>query len=134
MQAALQSERCKNVRCVYVNNPALTRQEFIEFLGRTFQLPVDAYSSKTALLDELETALRQRRSHGEITALVVDEAQSLSIELLEEVRLLGNIETSDEKLLPLVLAAQPELDSRLEHPLLPPTETAYRPSQCARAA
>ena len=116
LQAALQSERCKNVRCVYVNNPSLTRQEFIELLGRAFQLPVGAYSSKTALLEELETALRQRRSHGEITALVVDEAQSLSIELLEEVRLLGNIETSDEKLLPLVLAAQPELDSRLQHP------------------
>jgi general secretion pathway protein A len=116
LQAALQSERCRNVRCVYVNNPSLTRQEFIEVLARAFQLPVDTYGSKTAVLEALETALRQRRSHGEITALVVDEAQSLSIELLEEVRLLGNIETSDEKLLPLVLAAQPELDSRLEHP------------------
>lgn len=116
LQAALQSERCKNVRCVYVNNPSLTRQEFIELLARAFQLPVDARGSKTAVLEELERALRQRRSHGEITALVLDEAQSLSIELLEEVRLLGNIETSDEKLLPLVLAGQPELDSRLEEP------------------
>ena len=86
--------------------------------GRAFQLPVHVYGSKTALLEELETALRERRSRGEITALVVDEAQSLTTELLEEVRLLGNIETSDEKLLPLVLAAQPELDSRLEHPSL----------------
>lgn len=116
LQAALQSERCRNVRCVYVNNPSLTRPEFIELLARAFQLPVDAYGSKTAVLEELETALRQRRSQGEITALVVDEAQSLSIELLEEVRLLGNIETSDEKLLPLVLAGQPELDGRFEHP------------------
>jgi type II secretory pathway predicted ATPase ExeA len=116
LQAALQSERCRNVRCVYVNNPSLTRQEFIELLARAFQLPVDAHRSKTAVLEELESALRQRRSHGEITALVLDEAQGLSIELLEEVRLLGNIETSDEKLLPLVLAGQPELDSRLEHP------------------
>ena len=118
LQAALQSERCKNVRCVYVNNPSLTRQEFVELLGRAFQLPVHVYGSKTALLEELETALRERRSRGEITALVVDEAQSLTTELLEEIRLLGNIETSDEKLLPLVLAAQPELDNRLEHPSL----------------
>ena len=44
--------------------------------------------------------------------------RACTTELLEEVRLLGNIETSDEKLLPLVLAAQPELDSRLEHPSL----------------
>ena len=45
---------------------------------------------------------------------VVDEAQTLSIELLEEIRLLANIETADEKLLPLVLAGQPELGARLE--------------------
>ena len=58
----------------------------------------------------------QRRARGEITALVVDEAQSLSAELLEEIRLLANIETPTEKLLPLVLAGQPELAERLEEP------------------
>ena len=55
---------------------------------------------------------------GEITALVIDEAQSLSIELLEEIRLLANIETPTAKLLPLVLAGQPELGERLEDPNL----------------
>jgi general secretion pathway protein A len=49
---------------------------------------------------------------------VIDEAQSLSYELLEEVRLLANIETNSEKLLPLVLAGQPELADRLNHPSL----------------
>ena len=63
-------------------------------------------------------ALRERRARGEVTALVVDEAQSLSLELLEEVRLLANIETPTEKLLPLVLAGQPELGDRLEMPEL----------------
>ncbi|PYQ80732.1 MAG: AAA family ATPase, partial [Acidobacteria bacterium] len=53
------------------------------------------------------------RAREEITALIVDEAQSLSDELLEEVRLLANIETPTEKLLPLVLAGQPELAARL---------------------
>ena len=50
---------------------------------------------------------------GELTALVVDEAQSLNAELLEEIRLLANIETATDKLLPLVLAGQPELADRL---------------------
>jgi type II secretory pathway predicted ATPase ExeA len=75
-----------------------------------------AAESKAVLLDELERVLRERRLRGEIAALVVDEAHCLSNELLEEVRLLGNIETATEKLLPLVLAGQPELGTRLEEP------------------
>ena len=55
---------------------------------------------------------------GETTALVIDEAQSISSEILEEIRLLANIETPTEKLLPLVLAGQPELAQRLEDPNL----------------
>ncbi len=118
LQAALRSERCGSVRCIYINNPALTRQEFVELLARRFGLSAHVSTSKTSLLGEIERVLRERREHGEITALVVDEAQSLTTELLEEVRLLGNIETSDEKLLPLILAGQPELSARLEQPSL----------------
>jgi len=116
LRAALESDRCTNVRCVYLNNPALTREEFVRMLASRFGLSADAAGSKAVLLDELERILRERRDRGEITALVVDEAQSLSTELLEEIRLLANIETSDEKLLPLVLAGQPELSARLEEP------------------
>jgi general secretion pathway protein A len=114
LRAALASERCQHVRTVYLNNPALTRQEFVEMLARRFELSPEAAHSKAVLLGELEAALHARRAHGEITALVIDEAQTLSHELLEEVRLLANIETSTEKLLPLVLAGQPELSDRLE--------------------
>src|SRR5207244_12092663 len=78
-----------------------------------FQLGPAAAASKAARLDALEAELRARRAREEITALIVDEAQSLSDELLEEVRLLANIETPTEKLLPLVLAGQPELAARL---------------------
>ena len=116
LRAALESDRCANVRCVYLNNPALTREEFVRMLANRFGLSADAAGSKAVLLLELERVLRERRDRGEITALVVDEAQSLSTELLEEIRLLANIETSDEKLLPLVLAGQPELSARLEEP------------------
>jgi len=70
------------------------------------------------LLAELEQVLRVRRARGEIVALIIDEAQSLSVELLEEIRLLANIETPTEKLLPLVLAGQPELRDRLNDPSL----------------
>ena len=114
LRAALESDACTNVRCVYLNNPALTRGEFVEILARRFELSPEAAVSKAAMLGELERILQERRARGEITALVIDEAQTLSVELLEEVRLLANIETATEKLLPLVLAGQPELGARLE--------------------
>jgi general secretion pathway protein A len=112
--AALESERCRNTRAVYLNNPALTREEFIQTLADKFSLSAGAAHSKAVLLKELEAALVEQRQKGIITALVVDEAQTLSHELLEEIRLLANIETPTEKLLPVVLAGQPELSGRLD--------------------
>lgn len=114
LRAALASERCANVRCVYMNNPALTREEFVRMLANRFNLSAESAGSKAVLLNELEGVLLERRRRGEITALVIDEAQSLSDELLEEIRLLANIDTPSEKLLPLVMAGQPELSARLE--------------------
>ena len=116
LRAALESEMCRDVRCVYLGNPALTRHEFVEVLARRFELGSAAGRSKGTLLEKLEHVLRERRSHGEITALVIDEAQSLSDALLEEVRLLANMESASEKLLPMVLAGQPEFGIRLEQP------------------
>jgi len=118
LQAALQSERCRNVRTVYLSNPTLTRAEFVETLGALFDLGASAKQSKATMLAALEAVLRERRARGEITALVVDEAQSLSYELLEELRLLTNMETATEKLLPLALAGQSELTARLNEPEL----------------
>jgi type II secretory pathway predicted ATPase ExeA len=116
LHAALASEKCQHVGCVYLNNPGLTRREFIEVLAYRFELSSRAQESKSALLGELEQTLRERRARGVVSALVIDEAQSMSSELLEEIRLLANIETSSEKLLPLVLAGQPELRQRLNEP------------------
>jgi type II secretory pathway predicted ATPase ExeA len=103
----------ERVHCVYLQNPALTRTEFVEMLAVRFDLGAEAARSKTALLLRLEELLRARREQGESTVLVVDEAQSLPLELLEELRLLVNIETDEEKLLSVVLAGQPELADRL---------------------
>jgi general secretion pathway protein A len=114
LQAALASDRCRHVRSICLNNSALTRGEFIETLARRLGLSDQAARSKAVLLDELESALRHRQSRGEVTALVIDEAQSLGTELLEEIRLLANVETLAGKLLPLVLIGQPELGMRLE--------------------
>jgi general secretion pathway protein A len=118
ISAALQSERCGQVSCVYLNNPALTREEFIATLASQFRLSPSAAASKAVLLEELGRILRDRRVQGQITALVIDEAQSLSLDLLEEIRLLANTETATEKLLPIVLAGQPELRDRLNDPRL----------------
>jgi general secretion pathway protein A len=118
LRGALESEACRHVKCVVLNNPALTRNEFLETLAYEFDLGTDAGSSKANVLTLLEARLLSRRAAGETTALVVDEAQTLSLELLEEIRLLANIETPDEKLLPVVLAGQPELAARLNEPEL----------------
>jgi general secretion pathway protein A len=104
--------------CIHLHNPALTRPEFIEMLAAQFDLSQQARLSKAALLLELEALLRCRHQAKETTVLVVDEAQSLPLSLLEEIRLLANIETDDEKLLCVVLAGQPELARRLDDPLL----------------
>ena len=118
IQAALGSERCRNVRCIYLSNPTLHVDDFIRLLALKFDLGPEAGESKPLLLERLERLLREQRAGGEITALVIDEAQSLTVELLEEIRLLANIETPSAKLLPLVLAGQPELGARLEDPNL----------------
>lgn len=102
----------------YLNNPTLTRAEFCEFLAQAFKLGDRAATSKARLLDDLARSLEEVHSAGRTTALVIDEAQSLPHVLLEEIRLLANIETATDKLLPVVLAGQPELAERLNDPAL----------------
>jgi general secretion pathway protein A len=104
------------VECVLLSNPTLTRSEFLEFLAEGFKLGPDSAQSKTRLLEELRKHLEARHTAGRLTALVLDEAQSLPYELLEEVRLLSNIEVTSSKLLNVVLAGQPELSDRLNEP------------------
>jgi type II secretory pathway predicted ATPase ExeA len=100
-------------RFAYLANPTLQRHEFVEYLANAFGLSAAARGSKAAFLVELERVLIASRRAGELAALVVDEAQSLPDDLLEEIRLLANIESDTEKLLPLVLVGQPELEERL---------------------
>ena len=114
LRAALESLASPKLRCVLVNNPTLTRPEFYELLAARFDLSAQAGGSKARFLAELEENVLSHHLAGGTTALVIDEAQSLPSELMEEVRLLANLETETDKLLPVVLAGQPELAERLE--------------------
>ncbi len=103
---------------VFLSNPALTRSEFLEFLVEGFGLPADVATSKTRCILALTRVLKERQAAGTMAALIIDEAQCLPDELLEEVRLLANIETAEEKLLSIILVGQPELAERLNQPSL----------------
>lgn len=97
---------------VHLTNPTLTRAEFFEYLAASFGLSAEAGRSKIQFLRELETALNNEM--GPRLALVVDEAQSVPYELLEEIRLLTNAESASGRSLAVVLAGQPELGRRLD--------------------
>jgi type II secretory pathway predicted ATPase ExeA len=118
LRAAIELQRGQNVTAVYVNNPTLSRAEFYELLADGFGLGADVAASKPRLLAALERALVKREQQGGVSALMIDEAQSLPHELLEEIRLLSNLESASAKLLPTVLIGQPELADRLNEPSL----------------
>jgi type II secretory pathway predicted ATPase ExeA len=118
IRAAVGEFEARGAVIAYLNNPTLTRQEFCEFLTGAFRLDPAVAHSKTRLLSELAVALEKFRASDVLTGLIIDEAQALPDELLEEVRLLANIETATDKLLPIVLAGQPELADRLNQPSL----------------
>jgi type II secretory pathway predicted ATPase ExeA len=95
-----------------VMNPTLTPSEFLELVLLDFGVK-DVPASKARRIWILQDLLLQAEKQGKVSALVVDEAHKLSPEILEEVRLLGNFEASDRKMLQIVLAGQPELDVAL---------------------
>jgi type II secretory pathway predicted ATPase ExeA len=103
---------------ISVNNPRLTRNEFLQLLASRFELDAAAAGSKAEFIRQLEAVLHRRYEAGLLTTLIVDEAQSMSDDLLEEVRLLANIESDTDKLLQVLLSGQPELAQRLGRPEL----------------
>jgi general secretion pathway protein A len=103
----------RDVAFALIFNPTLSPLEFMRYLARDFGLPVGD-KAKDELIHMLNGFLLQRHQKGLTTILVVDEAHHLSPEMLEEIRLLTNLETSQQKLLQIVLAGQPELDRKLD--------------------
>lgn len=102
-----------NVAYAYVFNPRLNPTEFLQYIAGDFRLPSTS-KSKSELLLNLCSYVIARHQKGLTTVLVVDEAHHLSADVLEEVRLLTNLETAEEKLLQILLVGQPELDDKLD--------------------
>ena len=102
-----------NVAFAYVFNPLLSPLEFLQYVAGDLRLPT-AGKNKSDLLLELSTYAIGRHQKGLTTVLVVDEAHHLSTEVLEEIRLLTNLETGEAKLLQILLVGQPELDEKLD--------------------
>src|ERR1700680_1715218 len=117
LRRALASFRSRRVSTAFVFNPRLDVLDFLEFVLTDFGL-VPATRTKSGMLLQLNRWLIERFRMEETCVVVVDEAQNLSLELLEEIRLLTNLETSSEKLLRIVLSGQPELEWKLRDPKL----------------
>ena len=103
----------KDISYAYVFNGRLSPCEFLEYIGTDFGLSVTG-KNKTQILFELSKFLVERGAKGLTTVLVVDEAHHLSADILEEIRLLTNLETPSGKLLQILLVGQPELDEKLD--------------------
>lgn len=107
----------EGVKYAYVFSPALTPVEFLRYVAADLGLHID-WKDKSDLLLGLSRFLIRRHDEGMTTVLVVDEAHLLSREVLEESRLLNNLETNRGKLLQIALVGQPELDEKLDSPNL----------------
>jgi len=109
--------RLQQVATAFVFNSRMDVPQFLDYMMTDFGIPCDS-NAKSQVLLRLYNWLLDRYRAGETAVLIVDEAQNLSDEVLEEIRMLTNLETFTEKLLQIVLVGQPELDQRLKRPQL----------------
>jgi general secretion pathway protein A len=107
-----------DVQTAYLFNTVLTLDDFFSYVFDELGLEVVEPFRKSEALHRLNHYLIDRLKKGKQTLLIIDEAQNLSAELLEEIRMLSNLETPQSKLLQIVLVAQPELDAKLRRPEL----------------
>ena len=109
--------RLQQVATAFIFNSRLNAPQFLDYMMTDFGIPCDS-RAKSQILLRLYNWLLDRYRAGETAVLIVDEAQNLSDEVLEEIRMLTNLETFTEKLLQIVLVGQPELEQRLKQPQL----------------
>lgn len=102
-----------DVKTSLLFNPGLTTIELLQAINDDFGIGIKS-NSKKELVDVLNVFLLQQLKKGSNAVLIIDEAQNLSLECLEEIRILSNIETEKEKLLQIVIIGQPELRQKLE--------------------
>jgi general secretion pathway protein A len=107
----------QRVATAYIFNSRLDVSQLFDLIMAEFEIPCESREKSQVLL-RLNQWLLDRYRTGETAVLIIDEAQNLSGEVLEEIRLLTNLETSTEKLLQIVLTGQPELEEKLKLPQL----------------
>lgn len=105
-------------RTALIFNPFLDAREMLQALLNEFGCSYPPAASKKDLLDRLNTFLLAQLVHGYTCVAIFDEAQHLSSEFLEQIRVLSNLETEHEKLLQIILVGQPELRDRIQQPSL----------------
>ena len=109
--------RAQQVPTAFIFNSRMNVPQFLDYMMADFGIPCDS-KSKSQILQRLYNWLLDRYRAGETAVLIVDEAQNLTDEVLEEIRMLTNLETFTEKLLQIVLVGQPELEAKLKQPQL----------------
>lgn len=117
LRAVLDTFPKGRIATAFVSNPRLDVLDFFELMLTDFGIAPKT-RTKSAMLLQLDSWLIERFRAHQLCAIVVDEAQDLSWELLEEIRLLTNLETASEKLVQIVLSGQPEFEEKLYHPSL----------------
>ncbi len=108
----------ENTVLAFILYPKLTARELLATICDEFGISYPAQSSTKTLIDYINKYLLESHATGKHTALVIDEAQNLSSEVLEQLRLLTNLETDKKKLLQIILLGQPELKDLLSRPEL----------------
>jgi type II secretory pathway predicted ATPase ExeA len=109
--------RSQQVSTAFIFNSRLNVAQFLDFAMADFGIACES-RLKSQILMRLNNWLLDRYRAGETAVLIIDEAQNLSDEVLEEIRMLTNLETFTEKLLQIVLVGQPELEEKLRQPHL----------------
>src|SRR5512141_322867 len=109
--------RLQQVATAFIFNSRMNVPQFLEYMMADFGIPCESRAKSQVLL-RLYNWLLDRYRAGATAVLMVDEAQNLSEEVLEEIRMLTNLETFTEKLLQIVLVGQPELEQKLKQPQL----------------
>jgi len=102
-----------NIEVVYIANPSLSPENILHVIAFELKLNITDESSKLQVMQQLQHYLVEKHAVNKQVVVFVEEAQSMPLETLEEIRLLSNLETSDHKLLQMVLFGQPELDDKL---------------------
>jgi len=105
-----------DVDVIYIANPSLSPDNILHVIAHELQLDVNNGMSKVDVMQRIQAHLLTKHANNRQVVLFVEEAQSMPIETLEEIRLLSNLETDENKLLQMVLFGQPELDEKLAVP------------------